>query len=57
MPDGDAMPRNLTTTILAEHLVSGRLESTDEIALPVDQVQRQDATDTMSCLQYLELFR
>jgi aconitate hydratase len=49
------MAQNLTTKILAHHLMSGRLGGAEEIGLRVDQVLLQDATGTMSCLQYLEL--
>jgi aconitate hydratase len=47
--------RNLTAKLLEGHLVSGELGETEEIALRVDQVLLQDATGTMSCLEYLEL--
>jgi len=40
------MARNLASTLLAEHLVSGRLTDAGEIAFRVDQVLLQDATGT-----------
>ncbi len=49
------MATNLTTKLLKSHLVAGQLGGSEEIALRVDQVLLQDATGTMSCLQYLEL--
>src|SRR5437870_4670602 len=49
------MAENLTRKLLAEHLVSGRLEPGEEIGLRVDQALLQDATGTMACLQLEQL--
>jgi aconitate hydratase len=49
------MPQNLTEKLLADHLVAGRLGGPEEIALRVDQALLQDATGTMSALEFLEL--
>jgi aconitate hydratase len=44
--------QNLTRKILAEHLVSGELTPGGEIAIRVDQTLTQDATGTMTYLQF-----
>lgn len=49
------MSENLATRLLRDHLVGGRMEPGEEIALRVDQVLLQDATGTMAALQHLEL--
>jgi aconitate hydratase len=49
------MAETLTARLLEEHLIGGRFEPGQEIALRVDQALPQDATGTMACLQYLEL--
>jgi aconitate hydratase len=46
---------NLTTKILAEHLVEGQLEPGTPIALRIDQTLLQDATGTMACMQFEQL--
>src|SRR3972149_3874078 len=46
------MGRNLAQAILAEHLVSGRLEPGEEIGIAMDQTLTQDATGTMAFLQF-----
>ena len=46
------MGQNLTRKILADHLVSGKLEPGAEIAVRVDQTLTQDATGTMAYLQF-----
>lgn len=44
--------KSLAYKILEEHLVSGRLEPGEEIAISVDQTLTQDATGTMAYLQF-----
>jgi aconitate hydratase len=44
--------QNLTRKTLADHLVSGELEPGTEIAVRVDQTLTQDATGTMTYLQF-----
>ncbi len=46
------MADNLTTKILRAHLLSGRLQRGEEIALRIDQTLTQDATGTMAYLQF-----
>ena len=46
------MPGSLTEKIIAEHLVQGRMQLGEEIALRVDQTLTQDATGTMAYLQF-----
>jgi aconitate hydratase len=46
------LPRNLTQKILETHLVEGRLESGEEIAIKIDQTLLQDATGTMAMLEF-----
>ena len=46
------MADNLTTKILKAHLLSGKLEPGEEIALRIDQTLTQDATGTMAYLQF-----
>jgi aconitate hydratase len=46
------MGENLTRKIIREHLVSGKMEAGDEIALRIDQTLTQDATGTMAYLQF-----
>lgn len=46
------MGRNLVEKIIASHLVSGRMEPGEEIAISIDQTLTQDATGTLA---YLEL--
>ena len=43
---------NLTQKILSEHLISGRLEPGEEIAIRIDQTLTQDSTGTMAYLQF-----
>src|SRR5262245_65995172 len=49
------MPENLTRQILREHLVEGDLTPGRPIALKVDQTLLQDATGTMSLMQFEQL--
>ena len=49
------MPENLTCQILREHLVEGDLEPGTPIALRIDQTLLQDATGTMSMMQFEQL--
>ncbi|MGQ9646631.1 MAG: aconitate hydratase [Thermodesulfobacteriota bacterium] len=46
------MGKNLIQKILASHLVSGRLVAGEEISILIDQTLTQDATGTMTCLQF-----
>src|SRR5918912_2353988 len=46
------MQGTVTGKILEQHLVSGRLEPGEEIALRVDQTLLQDATGTMACMEF-----
>ena len=46
------MAKNLVEKILEAHLVSGRLEPGEEIAIRIDQTLTQDATGTMAYLQF-----
>lgn len=45
------MPENLARKLLAEHLVSGRLQHGTEIGLRIDQTLTQDATGTLVMLE------
>jgi aconitate hydratase len=49
------MPENLTRQILQEHLVEGDLTPGHPIALKIDQTLLQDATGTMSLMQFEQL--
>jgi aconitate hydratase len=44
--------KSLTRKIIEEHLVSGKIEPGEEIALKIDQTLTQDATGTMAYLQF-----
>jgi len=46
------MPHNLTEKIIAEHLVAGTMVPGEEIGLRIDQTLTQDATGTMTYLQF-----
>ncbi len=46
------MPRNLVQKIIEAHLVSGEMKPGKEVALRIDQTLTQDATGTMSYLQF-----
>ena len=46
------MPRNVTQKLIEGHLLSGRLEPGEEIALEIDQTLTQDATGTMVMLEF-----
>ncbi len=50
-----AVPRSLTRKLLAEHLSSGKLVAGEEINLSVDQVLIEDATGSMTALQFEKL--
>ncbi|HEV7252738.1 MAG TPA: aconitate hydratase [Mesorhizobium sp.] len=45
-----AKPQTLAQKLIASHLVGGRMEAGEEIALRVDQVLLQDATGTLTML-------
>ena len=45
------MARNAATKLLEAHLVDGRLERGQEIAIRIDQTLTQDATGTMVMLE------
>jgi len=49
------MGDNLTRQILREHLVEGELDPGEPIALRIDQTLLQDATGTMSLMQFEQL--
>jgi aconitate hydratase len=49
------MPDNLTMKILKDHLVTGNLNSGEEVAVRVDQTLLQDATGTMASLQFEQM--
>jgi len=53
------MKRSITQKILEEHLVEGKFETGEEIAIKIDQTLTQDATGTMAYLQFeaMELSR
>ncbi len=46
------MRGTMTEKILDAHLVEGRLEAGEEIALAIDQTLLQDATGTMACMEF-----
>ena len=46
------MGKNLIQKIFETHLVSGRLEPGEDIAIAIDQTLTQDATGTMTYLQF-----
>jgi aconitate hydratase len=46
------MGKNLVRRIFETHLVSGRLEPGEDIAIAIDQTLTQDATGTMAFLQF-----
>lgn len=46
------MGENLTHKIVRDHLVSGKMEPGEEIAIRIDQTLTQDATGTMAYLQF-----
>ena len=48
-------PRNLTHKLLSEHLSAGELVPGEEINLSVDQILIEDATGSMTALQFEEL--
>jgi aconitate hydratase len=45
------MPKNVTQKLIASHLVSGKMQVGEEIALKIDQTLTQDATGTMVMLE------
>src|SRR3954465_4685927 len=49
------MGENLTRQILSEHLVEGELKPGEPISLKIDQTLLQDATGTMSLMQFEQL--
>src|SRR5438105_15458363 len=46
------MPQNLVQKIIGAHLVSGEMVPGKEVAIHIDQTLTQDATGTMSYLQF-----
>ncbi len=46
------MPRNLVQKVIEAHLVSGEMKPGKEVAIRIDQTLTQDATGTMSYLQF-----
>ena len=46
------MKLNLATKLINDHLVSGNLEEHSEISIKIDQTLSQDATGTLSYLQF-----
>lgn len=46
------MPQNIVQKIFAAHLVSGEMKAGHEVAIHIDQTLTQDATGTMSYLQF-----
>jgi len=46
------MGENIVQKIFAEHVVSGELDTGNEVALGIDQTLTQDATGTMAYLQF-----
>ena len=48
-------PRNVVQILLAEHLVDGELTAGSPLELSVDQVLVEDATGSMTALQFEEL--
>ena len=46
------MPQNIVQKIFSSHLVSGEMVPGKEVALHIDQTLTQDATGTMSYLQF-----
>lgn len=48
----DRAPESLTRKLLQEHLVRGRLEPGETVTLAVDQVLVEDATGTMTAMQF-----
>lgn len=46
------MPQNLVQKIIGSHLVSGEMKPGKEVAIKIDQTLTQDATGTMSYLQF-----
>ena len=46
------MKLNLATKLINDHLVSGNLQENSEISIKVDQTLSQDATGTLSYLQF-----
>ncbi len=46
------MPQNYVQKIIANHLVSGEMKPGKEVAIHIDQTLTQDATGTMSYLQF-----
>src|SRR5215217_3589292 len=46
------MPQNIVQKIFAAHFVSGEMKAGHEVAIHIDQTLTQDATGTMSYLQF-----
>ena len=49
------MPINLTTKILGNHLVEGKLTPGTEISISIDHTLLQDATGTMAMLEFIAM--
>lgn len=49
------MPKNLTTKILAAHLMEGELIPGKEISIRIDHTLLQDATGTMAMLEFIAM--
>jgi len=49
------MPQNVTRKLIESHLVEGRMEPGEEIALRIDQTLTQDATGTLVMLELLAM--
>ena len=45
-------PRNLTQKVLGDHLLEGDLVAGEELDLRVDQILIEDATGSMTALQF-----
>ena len=46
------MGQNLTRKLIESHLVHGRMDPGEEIAIRIDQTLTQDATGTMVMLEF-----
>jgi aconitate hydratase len=50
--NGGNMGQNIVQKVISSHLVSGRMNAGEEIAIKIDQTLTQDATGTMAYLQF-----
>jgi len=46
------MSKNVTQKLIETHLMSGRVQPGEEIALKIDQTLTQDATGTLAMLEF-----